>query len=312
MTSFQELLEKYFFSKIPHPFIQPIFEHLFSQPGKHLRSLLVEKIGDSYPLSLEQKEVLPLAIELIHLSSLVHDDIIDHAPLRRGQKTIHQQWNTQTAILTGDFLFSHSFSLLNKYAPLCLSYASQCIQKMSYSELLQQYFIQNFNLSDQDLCTIIEGKTCALFSLAFLLPALATKESQENLNFLEKAGYHLGMAFQIQDDYLDYFGEEQHLGKPIGGDLLEGKVTLPLLWAFEKREDLLLKAQQAFLQQDFHLFQREITPLDFQESLRQISFHLQKCLHFLSLLQEKKENPKPFQDCISFIQNHRSFYPFHY
>jgi octaprenyl-diphosphate synthase len=170
------------------------------------------------------------AVELVHLATLVHDDAVDNSVLRRGQPTVNSIWTHQIAIIMGDYLYSRAVTELARTRRLeAIEILGDAANTMSVGEMRQLTAYDALDFSEDDYYRLISAKTASLMSAACGMGALAgVREYQEPLL---QFGHHLGMAFQIVDDILDYVGSEQETGKPVGHDLRERKVTLPLVGA---------------------------------------------------------------------------------
>ena len=205
-------------------------DHLLRMRGKLFRPtllLLASEVGGR-----SHAHALPLAavVELVHLATLVHDDAVDHSVLRRGLPTVNHLWSHQVAIITGDFLYSRSVMELTRIGRLEAVHAlARASNEMSVGELRQLLSFDALDFSEKDYYSLIVCKTASLMSAACDMGALAgMPEYREDFR---RFGRALGMAFQIADDLLDYEGSEELTGKPVGHDLRERKVTLPLVEA---------------------------------------------------------------------------------
>lgn len=212
--------------------------------GKRLRPALVliaAQVGD---YCLEKLVPAAAALELIHMASLVHDDILDGASTRRGVPTINSQWGKQIAVTTGDFLFAHAFVLLAKINNAQVNeVACNAALALSLGELYQMQTTRNCNQTLDDYLKKIFSKTAALFSASCKIGALLAGAPSDLAAKVADYGKNLGMAFQIYDDILDIEGSVETLGKPIGIDLKDGTVTMPVLYALEEtKNDTRLRA----------------------------------------------------------------------
>ena len=208
-------------------------DHLLAVRGKLFRPtllLLVSDVGGR-----PHPDALPLAavIELVHLATLVHDDAVDHSVLRRGLPTVNHLWNHQVAIITGDFLYSRAVMELSRIGKIeAVRAIARAANEMSIGELRQLVSYDALDFSEADYHRLIACKTASLMSAACDMGALAgLAEAREEFRAF---GHALGMAFQIADDLLDYEGSEARTGKPVGHDLRERKVTLPLIEAMRR------------------------------------------------------------------------------
>jgi len=217
--------------------IQDIIRHIVQSGGKRLRSLLVllSARACNYPNSDFEHHELAAIIEFVHTATLLHDDVIDGSQLRRGKKTANTVWGNQPSVLVGDFLYSRAFQMLanrNHFAVMqCLADTTNAIAEGEVQQLMNQY---NPDISEDNYYHVIYQKTAKLFESAAEIGAIIAKEKPAIQKAMASYGLNLGMAFQIADDALDYLSNAEILGKNIGDDLAEGKVTLPLLIAMQR------------------------------------------------------------------------------
>lgn len=203
--------------------------------GKRLRPALVLISGQIGEYNLNRLIPAAAAMELIHMASLVHDDILDGAATRRGIPTINNVWGNPVAVTTGDFLFANAFVLLARINNSEVdNTACDAALSLSLGELYQMQTVHNYDQTLDDYLNKIYHKTAALFSASCEIGAILAKGSQQEIKALAEYGKNLGMAFQIYDDVLDLEGSEEVLGKPIGIDLKDGTVTMPILFALEE------------------------------------------------------------------------------
>ena len=213
--------------------IEEVNEYLLLVRGKLFRPtalLLASEVG-GFPH--ERAVTLAAVVELVHLATLVHDDAVDHSVLRRGHPTVNALWTHQVAIIMGDYLYSRSVTELAQLGDLeAVRVLARAANKMSMGEMRQLTAYDSLAFSEEDYFQLISAKTASLMSAACELGALAGMS--QNRVPLARFGHHLGMAFQIADDLLDYTGSEAVTGKPSGHDLRERKVTLPLVSALSR------------------------------------------------------------------------------
>jgi octaprenyl-diphosphate synthase len=208
-------------------------EYLLKMRGKLFRPtllLLASQVGDR-----PHRDALSLAavVELVHLATLVHDDAVDHSVLRRGLPTVNQLWNHQVAIIAGDFLYSRSVLELTRVGRLdAIRALAAASNEMSVGELRQLVAFDALDFTEEDYYRLISCKTASLMGAACEIGALVGLEAYRDP--FRRYGEALGMAFQIADDLLDYEGSEERTGKPVGHDLRERKVTLPLVEALRR------------------------------------------------------------------------------
>ena len=205
------------------------YAYILKLGGKRIRPILLLMTYDSLGNDIRSALPAALSIELFHNFSLVHDDIMDEAPLRRGQETVHEKWNTNTAILSGDAMLIWSYELLQKYSP-DISYSltkifSKTARKVCEGQQLDMDFPNQENVSINDYMGMIENKTAVLIGCALSVGAIISKANNKQISEIYNIGVELGLAFQLQDDYLDIFGDINKFGKQIGGDIIENKKT---------------------------------------------------------------------------------------
>ncbi|MDI6689802.1 MAG: polyprenyl synthetase family protein [Actinomycetota bacterium] len=205
--------------------------------GKRLRPALVLISGAMKHYDLKKLMPAAIAVELIHMASLVHDDIVDGAEMRRGVPTINFTWGSHIATATGDFLFATAFVLLSKLDnSRAMDIMSQTVLDLSLGELHQMETAHSLAQTIDDYLTVVRNKTATLFSASCQLGGSISGAREEDIEALKIYGENLGMAFQIFDDLLDLSAEKGSLGKPIGADLRGGTITMPILFALEETE----------------------------------------------------------------------------
>ena len=215
--------------------ITTIGRYLQSSGGKRLRpSLLLlcsKLIGDGGTSAIH----LGAVVEIIHAATLVHDDVIDVAQTRRGRPSANVQWGNHTCVLAGDWLYMQAFQVAVRERNFrMLDILIGLTQMMVEGELLQLERIGRIDVSEADYMELVHRKTAGLFSACARLGALVAGADSNTEDRLGDYAWNLGMAFQLVDDVLDFTAREQTLGKPVGGDLREGKITLPLIYALER------------------------------------------------------------------------------
>jgi len=229
--------------------IQKVGHHIIDSGGKRLRPLLV--LLSSRALGYTGKKPIQLAviIEFIHTVSLLHDDVVDHSELRRGIKTANAIWGNEASILVGDFLYSRAFQMMTELNSLeVMRILANTSNTIANAEVVQLAHCKDPTTTEATYLTIIQGKTAALFKAATELGAFISHADTTQQQALANYGNDLGMAFQIIDDLLDYTASTKKLGKNLGDDLAEGKLTLPLIHALQHAStadaDLLKQAIQ--------------------------------------------------------------------
>jgi octaprenyl-diphosphate synthase len=214
--------------------VTAINQYLQSSGGKRLRPTLLlisaKLAGDAGPAAIH----LGAVVEMIHAATLVHDDVIDGAQTRRGRPSTNIKWGNHTCVLAGDWLYMQAFQIaLRERNFQILDLLISLTQMMVEGELLQLERIGKLEISEADCMELADRKTACLFSVCARLGAIAGGANPEAQEKLGEYAWNLGMAFQLIDDMLDFTAREKTLGKPVGGDLREGKVTLPLVYALE-------------------------------------------------------------------------------
>ncbi len=210
--------------------IEEVNDYLLLLPGKLFRPTLVLLSNEVDGSPHDDAVIFGAVIELVHLATLVHDDAVDNSVLRRGQPTVNAIWTHQIAIIMGDYLYSRAVTELAKVGNLeAIRILADAANAMSVGEMRQLTAYDGLDFSEDDYYRLIAAKTASLMGAACAMGALAGADRHRES--LREFGHNLGMAFQVADDILDYAGSEEETGKPIGQDLRERKVTLPLVGA---------------------------------------------------------------------------------
>ena len=219
--------------------IQKMSNHHLKSGGKRLRALLTLGSAKLSGYELGERDInLAACVELIHSATLLHDDVIDESDLRRGIKTTNSIWGNQSSILVGDYLLSRCFEIMVEDGDLeILKLLSSTSAKIAQGEVLQLQHKGEADMLEDTYIDIINLKTASLFSAATKTGACLAGSNEKEKKALESYGKNLGLAFQIADDALDYYGKDKFFGKEIGKDFFEGKVTLPLIIIFQKGND---------------------------------------------------------------------------
>jgi len=218
--------------------VTAISQYLQSSGGKRLRPsllLLAARLADPEGHAARASAIhLGAVVELIHAATLVHDDVIDAAETRRGRPSTNVKWGNHTCVLAGDWLYMQAFQIaLRERDFQILDLLIGLTQMMVEGELIQLERIGRIDVSEADCMELVDRKTACLFSVCARLGALSAHAGAQVQEKLGEYAWNLGMAFQLVDDMLDFTAREKTLGKPVGGDLREGKVTLPLVYALE-------------------------------------------------------------------------------
>ena len=235
------------------PRIPEITKHIFESGGKKIRPLLCIATAEALNYKLDKHILLAATIEFIHTATLLHDDVVDESSTRRGEKTANILWDNKSSILVGDFLFSRAFQLMVATKSLSiLEVLSNAAAIIAESEVLQLTNIKNINIGLKTYFKIIEGKTAELFSAACETGAMIATSNLNQIKSFKSYGKSIGICFQLIDDYLDYKGDKKIMGKLIGNDFFNSKLTYPIIITLnegtysekEKIENLFKKKQK--------------------------------------------------------------------
>lgn len=232
-------VEKLMLSQVDnyHVDLQNAVKLLLSTGGKRIRPIIILLISKILGADADRQIILAASIELLHTATLVHDDLIDGALLRRGVPTLNSKWSPAATVLTGDFLFSCAANLAARTESLAVvKLFSQTLITIVNGEI-NQLFTSKCNIDRNDYYSRIYAKTASLFETSAMAAALISNVNSSIVDKFKKFGYDLGMAFQIVDDVLDYTGSESSIGKPVGGDLRQGLITAPLLLFMENHPE---------------------------------------------------------------------------
>lgn len=222
--------------KEPKNLYEPI-DYILGLGGKKIRPVLTLMTAEVF--DADYKKALPaaLAVEVFHNFSLIHDDIMDAAPLRRGHETVHEKWNVNTGILSGDAMLILAYQYFERYDPIVFMALAKLFSKTALEVCEGQQWDVDFenreDVSIAEYLKMIEYKTAVLVAAAMKMGAIIAETSEENANLVYEFGLNLGLAFQLQDDYLDAFGDPKTFGKQVGGDIIENKKTYLYLKAIE-------------------------------------------------------------------------------
>jgi octaprenyl-diphosphate synthase len=217
------------------PLISAIGEHLLLSGGKRFRPILLLLSARLCGYTGGQHISMASLIEFIHTATLLHDDVVDGAELRRGNKSVNSRWGNEASVLVGDFLFTKSFSLMvEKGNWKILQTIARATTVMAEGELQELVKTNDLSLTEEGYLSIITRKTASLISSATKIGALLGNVSSEKEQALSDYGMDVGIAFQLIDDKLDYTSREEEFGKKIGIDLQDGKITLPLIFALSR------------------------------------------------------------------------------
>ena len=215
--------------------ISQMSQYIINSGGKRIRPLLLLICAKATEYDGDYHYSMAVVIELIHTATLLHDDVVDQSATRRGQETANELWGNAPSVLVGDFLYSRAFEIMVEPNSMeIMRILSKATNQISEGEVLQLLNIKNANVTQAEYFKVIERKTACLFKAACQIAGILSSADQKVINAMGSFGMHLGNAFQIIDDTLDYESDSNIIGKEIGDDLSEGKVTLPMIYALEK------------------------------------------------------------------------------
>ncbi|HVU09137.1 MAG TPA: polyprenyl synthetase family protein [Verrucomicrobiae bacterium] len=274
------------------PKVVPYAEYALNASGKHLRPTLVALAANSIGEISDAHVTAAVIIEMVHLATLVHDDVMDEAEIRRGQLTLAANWGNEIAVLFGDCLFAQALKLAASFpTPEVCRAVAMATNTVCTGEILQTQHRRDFIASRRDYFRVIEMKTAELFTLSCDLAAFIGGANLTQREALKQFGAAFGTAYQIYDDCVDLFGTEVEAGKSLGTDLAKGKLTWPVLLAWERAET----ADRARLESLIESWQPENLPAvnellakyeTFEPSLEIINQYLQQARQALSVLPE--------------------------
>ena len=215
--------------------IPEVAEHLISSGGKRLRPMLTIASAALYSYQGDNHIKLATSVEFLHTATLLHDDVVDESDLRRGKSTARMIWGNQASVLVGDFLLGQAFRMMVEVGSLeALDVLSSAACVIAEGEVLQLSVSKNMETTEDDYLSVIRAKTAALFAAAAEVGPIVANAGKGERNALKSYGTNLGLAFQLVDDALDYGGKAVDLGKNVGDDFREGKITLPVILAYRR------------------------------------------------------------------------------
>lgn len=240
IATYQNIIADYFqkltIESEPRNLYEPI-NYILSLGGKRIRPVLTLIAAEIFDADCQKALAAATAIEIFHNFSLVHDDIMDDAPLRRGHKTVHEKWNINTGILSGDAMLIMAYQHFEEYSPNIFVQLAKLFSKTAIEVCEGQQFDVDFetrfDVTIPEYLKMIECKTAVLLAAALKMGAIVAETTEQNANLIYDFGLNLGLAFQLQDDFLDAFGDPATFGKQIGGDIIENKKTFLYLKAIE-------------------------------------------------------------------------------
>ncbi|HVN25385.1 MAG TPA: polyprenyl synthetase family protein [Syntrophorhabdales bacterium] len=300
LAQLEQSIDRLLTTKVP--FIKEVVHHIVKSGGKRIRPTLV--ILSAKMCGATDDRHIPYAaiIEFIHTATLLHDDVVDNAKIRRGRQTANTVWGNEPSVLVGDFLFTKSFDLMvqTQNAEI-LKVMANATTKLAEGEIMELLRTSDINTSEKDYYEVIDNKTAVLLAAACEIGAILGDVEVEKRLALREFGYHLGMAFQLKDDLLDYIATDSTLGKNTGIDFKEGKVTLPLIHALQfadaAERGIIATALQkkTTSKKDFQKVKEIIEKYGGLEYTSKVSEeHVDKARRFLSLF-----SPSPYKEALT-------------
>ena len=237
---FVDYLEQFSTIKEPKNLYEPL-QYFLQLGGKRLRPVLTLMTTEIFDVDYKKSLNAALAVEVFHNFSLIHDDIMDDAPLRRGKETVHEKWNINTGILSGDAMLIKAYQLFENYESKTFQSLAKLFSKTALQVCEGQQYDIDFetrgDVTIPEYLKMIEYKTAVLVAASMQMGAIVANATEENQKHIYEFGKNLGIAFQLKDDYLDAFGNPETFGKQVGGDIIENKKTYLFLKAVEFSSD---------------------------------------------------------------------------
>lgn len=297
-----------------HPILREASLQLLRAGGKRIRPvfvLLSAQFGN-YKQNIEQIKSVAVALELIHMATLVHDDVVDDAELRRGKPTIKHLYGNRVAMYTGDYILARALEVITTVnIPKVHHSLSKTLVKVVEGEIAQIEDKYNVDQDIKNYLRRIKRKTALLIATSCKLGAIASGVSQNQANQLYRYGYNVGMSFQIIDDILDFTASPEELGKPTGSDLSQGNITLPTLFAMKDPKFLhelkeVFKYEKEINEVDIHNLLHLLLDTDaIEESYQLSNLYLQKALQSIKTLENNKAK-RTLQTIANIIGKRRS------
>jgi len=294
--------------KEPKNLYEPV-DYILQLGGKRIRPVLTLMAADIFSNNYQKALPAALAVEVFHNFTLVHDDIMDDAPLRRGKPTVHEKWDLNTGILSGDAMLILAYKYFEDYEPIVFQKLAKLFSKTALEVCDGQQLDVDFETRDDvtidAYMNMIRLKTSVLVAAALKMGAIVSETSEENANLIYDFGLNLGLAFQLQDDYLDAFGDPETFGKQIGGDIIENKKTYLYLKALELSDEETSKKLKFFYQNKFsenntkieevkRIFEINDIPLLISQEIRTFTDKAFDNLDKMNITKESKDKLRSF------------------
>ena len=292
----------------PKNLYEPI-DYIIKLGGKRMRPILTLMAADIFSGGYEKAMPAALAVEVFHNFTLIHDDIMDDAPLRRGKETVHEKWDINTGILSGDAMLILAYQYFENYEPMVFQKLAQIFSKTALEvcdgQQLDVDFETRNDVTIDEYINMIRLKTSVLVAAALKMGAIVAETSDENANLIYDFGLNLGLAFQLQDDYLDTFGDPETFGKQIGGDIIENKKTYLYLKSLEIANEVDRGKLQFFYNQKLkdnsvkitevtRIFEVNDIPVLIKEQIKSYTDKAFRTLSSMNISQDKQQGLKDF------------------
>ena len=298
----------------PKNLYEPI-DYIIKLGGKRIRPVLTLMAADIFSGGYQKAMPAALAVEVFHNFTLIHDDIMDDAPLRRGKETVHEKWNVNTGILSGDAMLILAYQYFENYEPIVFQKLAKLFSKTALEvcdgQQLDVDFETRNDVTINEYINMIRLKTSVLVAAALKMGAIVAETTEENANLIYDFGLNLGLAFQLQDDYLDTFGDPETFGKQVGGDIIENKKTYLYLKSLEVANEVDRSKLQFFYNQklkDNSIKIAEITRIfevnDIPDLIKeQIKNYTDKAFRTLSAMNISEENQQGLKNFGLWLMN---------
>ncbi len=272
LKDFERLFEDVLHTRVP--LADSVIRYSLERNGKQLRPIMTLLAAKMLGEVNQVTTYGAVALELLHNATLMHDDVIDQSPARRGCDTINKIWDNRVAVLMGDFFLSKCLYCSNATGSLQISLVlSDMVKMLVEGELEQISNVRSHLLSEDAYFSVIRGKTASLFAACMKIGALSVDASEADKERLAKVGELMGVVFQIRDDIFDYYPSTKEVGKPTGHDIMEGKITLPLLYALQHAPADETTRMRAIIEQAQELTESQVAQLvDFAKSIGGIEY----------------------------------------
>ena len=294
--------------KEPVNLYEPI-EYIIKLGGKRMRPVLTLMAADIFSGAYQKAMPAALAIEVFHNFTLIHDDIMDDAPLRRGKDTVHEKWDLNTGILSGDAMLILAYQYFENYEPVVFHKLAKLFSKTALEvcdgQQLDVDFETRSDVTIEEYINMIRLKTSVLVAAALKMGALVSNTSETNANLIYEFGLNLGLAFQLQDDYLDAFGNPETFGKQVGGDIMENKKTFLYLKSLEVANEQDRSKLQFYYNQKLadnsykitevlRIFEQNDIPILIKEQIQKYTEKAFETLFSINISDQKKQILKNF------------------